>query len=427
MGAKVGITGNGQGVVQAYDELLKKADMVGEDMGKKDKDELTDEDIEKITAAIDEVGSPTTKLLEKAKEEASKPQENQTEVANVVINPVTGKPMAVEEFDDDDSELQSFEEMMADPNIKPMDIDMTKITISEDDVKSALSGYSTNVSSFSLEDYDMIIKAADRFRNKEKFSYYNAMPEQIKTMINNVIASDLGLASKMGNFVAEGRNYIASELLRDIITSAATNMAVIDLEKMIKVEKAKASKDMKSDEYWRSTREYFLKTLPAIADKILKTGDKEKAQPLFDAMDAYIESYKFIKMRDLYIKGKLRVKKIQIEKFKKTCTDFNLNYQKSQNLITDLSLALTALDRNAPKHYDIDILKEFLCIFVNYTKNMDPNNKVDHVFMYYFIHNITTLDFYDKENPEDVAFHDELLNNIDTFLAYIVERRKTKE
>lgn len=424
MGAKVGITGNGQGVVQAYDELLKKADMVGEDMGKKDKDELTDEDIEKITAAIDEVGSPTTKLLEKAKEEASKPQENQGEVANVVINPVTGKPMAVEEFDDDDSELQSFEEMMADPNIKPMDIDMTKITISEDDVKSALSGYSTNVSSFSLEDYDMIIKAADRFRNKEKFSYYNAMPEQIKTMINNVIASDLGLASKMGNFVAEGRNYIASELLRDIITSAATNTAVIDLEKMIKVERAKASKDMKSDEYWRSTREYFLKTLPAIADKILKTGDKEKAQPLLDATDAYIESYTFIKMMDLYRKGKLRVKRIQIEKFKKTCTEFYLKYQKSQNLITDLSLALTALDRNAPKHYDIDILKEFLCIFVNYTKNMDPNNKVDHVFMYYFIHNITTLDFYDKENPEDMAFHDELLNNIDAFLADIVERRK---
>ena len=423
MGAKVGITGNGQGVVQAYDELLKKADMVGEDLVKDDKTELTDDDIEKIASAIDEVGSPSSELLDKAKEEAAKPQENQGEVANVVINPVTGKPMTVEEFDDD-SELQSFEEMMADPNIKPMDIDMAKITISEDDVKSALSGYSTDVSSFSLEDYDMIIKAADRFRNKEKFSYYNAMPEQIKTMINNVIASDLGLASKMGNFVAEGRNYIASELLRDIITSAATNMAVIDLEKMIRIEKAKASKDMKSDEYWRSTREYFLKTLPAIADKIRESGDKEKAQPLFDATDAYIESYKFIKMRDLYIKGKLRVKKIQIEKFKKTCTDFNLKYQKSQNLITDLSLALTALDRNAPKHYDIDILKEFLCIFVNYTKNMDPNNKVDHVFMYYFIHNITTLDFYDKENPEDVAFHDELLNNIDAFLADIVERRK---
>ena len=424
MGAKVGITGNGQGVVQAYDELLKKADMVGEDLVKDNKTELTDDDIEKIASAIDEVGSPSSELLDKVKEEAAKPQENQTEVANVVINPVTGKPMAVEEFDDDDSELQSFEEMMADPNIKPMDIDMTKITISEDDVKSALSGYSTNMSSFSLEDYDMIIKAADRFRNKEKFSYYNAMPEPIKTMINNVIASDLGLASKMGNFVAEGRNYIASELLRDIITSAATNMAVIDLEKMIKIEKAKASKDMKSDEYWRSTREYFLKTLPAIADKIRESGDKEKAQPLFDATDAYIESYKFIKMRDLYIKGKLRVKKIQIEKFKKTCTDFNLKYQKSQNVITDLSLALTALDRNAPKHYDIDILKEFLCIFVNYTKNMDPNNKVDHVFMYYFIHNIMTLDFYDKENPEDVAFHDELLNNIDAFLADIVERRK---
>ena len=96
MGAKVGITGNGQGVVQAYDELLKKADMVGEDLVKDDKTELTDDDIEKIASAIDEVGSPSSELLNKAKEEAAKPQENQTEVANVVINPVTGKPMAVD-------------------------------------------------------------------------------------------------------------------------------------------------------------------------------------------------------------------------------------------------------------------------------------------------------------------------------------------
>lgn len=424
MGAKVGITGNGHGIVQAYDELLKKADMVGEDLVKDDKTELTDDDIEKIASAIDEVGSPSSELLNKAKEEAAKPQENQTEVANVVINPVTGKPMAVEEFGEDDTELQSFEEMLADPNVKPMDIDMAKVSISEDDIKSALAGFSTEFGSLSPEDYNMILKAADRFRNKEKFSYYNAMPEPVKTLINNVIASDLGLASKMGNFVAEGRNYIASELLRDIVNSAATNMAAIDLEKMIKVGQAKASKDMKSDKYWRNTREYFLKTLPDIADKILKTGDKEKAEPLLKATDAFIESYTYIKMMDLYRRGKLRVKRIQIEKFKKTCTEFNLKYQKSQNVITELSLALTALDRHAPKHYDIDILKEFLCIFVNYTRNMDPNDKIDHIFMYYFIHNITTLDFYDKENPEDVAFHDELLNNIDTFLADITERRK---
>ena len=84
MGAKIGITGNGHGVVQAYDELLKKADMVGEDLVKDGKTELTDDDIEKIASAIDEVGSPSSELLDKAKEEAAKPQENQIEVANVV-------------------------------------------------------------------------------------------------------------------------------------------------------------------------------------------------------------------------------------------------------------------------------------------------------------------------------------------------------
>ena len=120
---------------------------------------------------------------------------------------------------------------------------------------------------FSIEDYNKIIEAADRFKKKEKFSYYVAMPDNIKTMIDRVISTDLELASKMGNFRAEARNYVASELLRDIVSSATTNTALIDLDKFIKTSQAKASIEIKRDDYWRSTREYFLKTLPTIIEK----------------------------------------------------------------------------------------------------------------------------------------------------------------
>lgn len=420
------VSGNGNNINEKYDKFLKNADKIGDNLS--EKGQLTDEDIETIAETINSVDSPGSELLEKAKEEASKPQQNISSTANVVINPVTGKPMSIVDFDDEDDDihLQSFEEMMADPTIKPMDIDITKVEISQDDVKNALAGYGTD-KDFSVDDYNKIIEAANRYKKKEKFSYYVAMPDCIKTMIDRVISTDLELASKMGNFRAEARNYVASELLRDVVTTATTNTALIDLDKFIKTSQAKASIEIKSDDYWRSTREYFLKALPTIIEKMVSDGKGDQADVLTKAREAFIQSYTYTDMMDKYKSGKIRVKKIQIEKFEKTCRDFNTRYQKSQNIITELSLALSSLDRHAPKHYDIDVLKEFLCIFVNYTRNMDPNNKIDHVFMYYFIYNITTLDFYNKENEEDVAFHDELLNNIDTFLADIVERRKTKE
>ena len=420
------VSGNGNNINEKYDKFLKNADKIGDNLS--EKGQLTDEDIETIAETINSVDSPGSELLEKAKEEASKPQQNISSTANVVINPVTGKPMSIVDFDDEDDDihLQSFEEMMADPTIKPMDIDITKVEISQDDVKNALAGYGTD-KDFSVDDYNKIIEAANRYKKKEKFSYYVAMPDCIKTMIDRVISTDLELASKMGNFRAEARNYVASELLRDVVTTATTNTALIDLDKFIKTSQAKASIEIKSDDYWRSTREYFLKTLPTIIEKMVSDGKGDQADVLTKAREAFIQSYTYTDMMDKYKSGKIRVKKIQIEKFEKTCRDFNTRYQKSQNIITELSLALSSLDRHAPKHYDIDVLKEFLCIFVNYTRNMDPNDKIDHVFMYYFIYNITTLDFYNKENEEDVAFHDELLNNIDTCLKDIIEFRNNKK
>ena len=144
--------------------------------------------------------------------------------------------------------------------------------------------------------------------------------------------------------------------------------------------------------------------------------------------DAFIESYTFKEMRELYAKHKIKVKKIMLEKFKRTCMEFNVKYQKSQNIIQDVQLIERALDRHAAKKFDMVVINEFICVFILYTqmKNMDPNNIVDHTFMYYFIQNILTLDYYDKNNEKDAEFHDQLINNINMFLEDINNRRAGK-
>ena len=290
MGITVGVTG--EGINKTYDELLKKSEIVADQMATdlKKKEPLTEEDIESIAKTIDEVASPSAELLKKASKEAELPQTNEDATANVVINPVTGLPMMVEN-EDDDIHLQSFEEMLADPSIKPMDIDIKTVEVTDQDITTAATSYIGN-ETLSLEDYEMIRKAADRFKTGEKFSYYNSLPQIIKNCIDRVISSDLELASKMGNFRQEGRNYIASEFLRDIVSSAATNMAVIDLEKAINQEKKKASIEMKGDEYWRGTREYFLTRLPVVIEKMKADGKSEdQHKPLEQAREAFIQSY----------------------------------------------------------------------------------------------------------------------------------------
>ena len=127
-----------------------------------------------------------------------------------------------------------------------------------------------------------------------------------------------------------------------------------------------------------------------------------------------------------YKAGKIRVKKIQIEKFNRSCGEFDFKYQRSQNVISTITPLIKKLDIVAAKHFDIDILKEFVVVFINYTKNMDVNNYKDHTFMYYFIYNINTVDYYDPENPEQVAHHQDIINNINKFLQAIVDRRAGK-
>ena len=106
---------------------LKKAEDINVDLPDTNNTELTDEDIESIAETINSVDSLSEAMLNSAKMETNKPQHNEESVANVVINPANGKPMAVEELENDDFYLQSFEEMLADPTIVAEDVDLNTI------------------------------------------------------------------------------------------------------------------------------------------------------------------------------------------------------------------------------------------------------------------------------------------------------------
>lgn len=406
-----------------YEKLLSKADSIGETIDTKES--MTEEDIDKIAEIISDIDSPSKEILAEAKKEAEKDHEGEDSVANIIINPVTGNPMMVDDVGDEDDELQSFEEMMVDDSIKPQDIKIEDVKISSDTARN-VSETLFGVKDLSIDDVNTLVEAVEKFKHGEKFAYYNALPNSIKISIDRILGnSEVG--PKMGNYLKEGKNYIASQLYREIVSNDFTNTALYDLNKSIASIKKEATEEIKKDEYWNRTKKYFLKEIPEKIEKAKENEDFELVDRLEKSRSSYIESYTFKDMHDKWAHGKCKVKKIQIEKFKRTCEEFNLKYQKSQNLITDLRTIYTSLDRNVDKRIDANIIREFICIFVNYVKNMNPNDIYDHIFMYYFIYNINLLDMFKSSNEEDIKFRDELLNNINNFLFDIVEFHHRKE
>lgn len=392
------------------------------------KPELTDEDIDQINDTIEEVASDsaTTKTTEEAKElEAEYEPKLESAKTTLVTNPITGKPMLITEDQEDDDEdfLPSFEEMLADDSIKPMDIDMDTVVIKAETIKPILAATFPNTH-FSDEDIEKVRIAAEKQKRKEDFSYYESMPDSVKGAVNGLIGGEM--QSKMGSFNKEGRNYIVQAMLDNIVQDEIVDKATYDMNKMIQKGMKDISEETKKDKYWEGSRAFFMSEIDNKIQKFEDEGKPEIAERFRQVKEAYRQSYTYENMLAAYKAGKIKVKKIQVEKFNRTCEEFNFKYQKTQNIINDIKTLLPKLDRVAAKHFDLNIIKEFIVIFINYVKNMDVNDYKDHTFMYYFIYNINTVDYYDPENAEQEEHHKQIINNINTFLQTIVDRKAGK-
>lgn len=392
------------------------------------KPELTDEDIDQINDTIEEVASDsaTAKTTEEAKKlQADYEPKLESAKTTLVTNPITGKPMLITEDKEEDEEdfLPSFEEMLADDSIKPMNIDMDTVIIKADTIKPILAATFPNTK-FSDKDIEKVRVAAEKQKRKEDFSYYESMPDSVKGAINGMIGAQM--QSKMGSFNKEGRNYIVQAMLDNIIQDEVVDKATYDMNKMIQKGMKDISEETKRDKYWEGSRAFFMSEIDNKIKKFEDEGKHEIAERFRQVKEAYRQSYTYENMLAAYKEGKIKVKKIQVEKFNRTCEEFNFKYQKTQNIINDIKTLLPKLDRVAAKHFDLDIIKEFIVIFINYVKNMDVNNYKDHTFMYYFIYNINTVDYYDTEDAAQEAHHKQIINNINTFLQAIVDRKAGK-
>lgn len=418
---------------EQFDNLLQLGDKIGQTIEESEKKDttLTDKQVEEITEALSKVDvSQETALYNKIRSEARDVEKGFSVTESPIVNPSNG--MSVVYSDTDQNNKYNFDEDVNIDDIMNLDnieTDITKIEINRESLQKAIDNIYPGIK-INEEDVVAIHSLANRYSKGESFSYYQSMPDNIKSSINMVLGD---VSAEMGSYVKEGRNFVAKQLLDSIVEQSVMDTATRDMNiaAMNTVsEFNKLSKESLS-EFFKLQKTQFEVNYPAQADayeKALANGEineeeinkiKRSITVYRGVANSFKQAYMYTEMMEAYRDGKIKVKPIQISKIKRTCDEFNYKYQKSVNAINDVKFVITTLDRHADGDIDIDTIKKFVCIFINYTKNKKPDDVVDHTFMYYFVKNIISIDQYDHSSVDEDNFYTELINRINDILREI--------
>ncbi len=307
------------------------------------------------------------------------------------------------------------------------DEDIKKIEIHPDNMIQGVRGILGD-DDFNLNQFeqDILMSAVTRYRRNEKFSYFNALPSTLKNALNEMMNSNLAQVGAVGSENRQMKNMLAQTLFDNIIqnnyiTKAFNDISTFstsELDKCLNVSQV----DISSSNA-KQRREYEVGFMEKYEQ--LKDTEPEKAEKFKLCSEWFKEAYTLSKMYDMYKNtGKLKAKKIEIEKFSRICKEFNSKYLHSSFVISDVSSVVYVLDRCIDSKYDIDTIKRFVIAFIKFTKSFNPDNVHEHVFMFYFIHNILSLEHYDKNNNEEIEYYNKVKNNITSFLDLIVEKQQ---
>lgn len=419
---------------EQFNKLLQTGEEIGKAMVENEENgtTLTDEQVKNITETLAKVNpSPDTKMYKEVRSEERVLKEGFSVMESPVVNPTNGMSVlatglggqsVIGNLDED----VNIDDIM---NLDNIETDITKIDITQESLQKAVDTVYPGIK-INEDDIISLLSLANRYHKGENFSYYQSMPENIKSSINMILGD---VSADMGSYVKEGRNFVAKQLLDTIVEQSVMDTAARDMNIAVVntvAELNDISKEGLTD-FFKLQKEQFEVNYPAQADayeKALEEGqieekDIEKIKKSISVYrgvaNSFKEAYLYTDMMEAYRSGKIKVKSIQINKIKRTCDEFNYKYQKSVNAINDIKFIITTLDRHVDNSISIDTIKKFVCIFVNYTKSKKPDDVIDHTFMYYFVKNIISLDQYNHSSEIENEFYTELIGRLNAILKEI--------
>lgn len=398
-----------------FDDLLKTADKIADIYNDEN---VSDEKLDELLKFLDtdesqKFPSNNGQLFN----ENTDPSQNKTETVLVSANPLTGVLNTIP-YNQDNLTEESIDNL-----INMQNEDLNKIEIGWDQFVEYTESMYPDADEEGLK---QLLNCVNKYRAKIKFPYFNELPEFIKKEINSYVNLGAAEHGASGNTTKQLKNMLAKELYDSIITNNYSSKAFTDISKFYtnEINKNKEELEKSVGNYNTKLRKEYEEGFLKKADELDSKGDeesKEVANNLRKTSKMFTQSYTYENMYEAYKNRKIKIKNIQIDKFKRTCQEFNRKYYNATFEIKDVGMVVPVLDRILDKKYDMDIIKKFVVCFINYTKDFTPNNVDEHVFMFYFIQHILALDI-KIPGDEYEEFNKIVKENIHKFLDLIIER-----
>lgn len=384
--------------------------------------ELTDEEIDKMVEQ--ELG---IELTDEEKMMGSIPSNNagpivtpdimkdKGDMSPVMMNHIydtrTGISCPTDEFVEDDKPLVDVDALLK----QFMEGD----SLSVDGVREALNKsykISDNVQ-ISAEDMIALSKLVNDHLNKktvgEGKGYYNSLPLSIKNLIFKKVGDPIK---------AIGRSKVEEmsiALIDEIAAEYVQNDSTADLDKMI-AEITKSGEELNEGigklqgNFHVTIVTRSIQTLKDNKKKAEDIGDLEAAskwQSVIDGMESSINLTDFKEFCK-----RVKIKNYDIERPDKVFMGFLRKYFDHKKNIYDIRNCPEQLSNHIHDHItDFGNMKVCLA-FCKYCMNMNPDNALEHTFMYYFIKNIIAINLIAPKGKLDEDADEDAKNFYKTFL-----------
>lgn len=400
-----------QEINEAYDKLLNISPDTKEDTDT----ELTEENVKDILKTAQRVPKdPETELYDKIQNgeidvsDMKKDLESTESYAH--IDPVTGKIKYNTPNPGGETDLDAL-----------IDEKIEDVELTEDNVyKSVKKVYGTELND---DDVRTLLNLVKRYQDGDTRIKYDDLPGIVKSEIAKTIMKE-NSAVYMGSRDLKDR--MARTFIEGVAAEAMINQindVYVDLANTInKYATEELSNSM--DSITKNQRNMFEVKFPEFADKADEEGKHDVAETMRRTSEWFKESYTYKRMYDTYANtGRLKVKKIELEKPQRVYQSILDKYAKSKYNIRNVAMLEPILDRHLPDWIDMEDIRAFIVVFCKFCMNFSPDVLEEHTFMYYFIYNICMLDMHNETNEESKTFYDELVKNIVMFIELIRKKR----
>lgn len=351
-----------------------------------DENTLTQEQVKTVYETLDKV-EDTDKLTDANKEPYL---DNETKIEyNAVGAPQPIGEEVLYNMGLDDDTIESLKDIKVDP------IDPKSIQISDKELIEVFSPYG-----ISDTDTVKLIDIITKYRNNEEFDMYEALPENLKVMVESMRYTDSGKVSK---------KTAAKFVIDSFINDAKIGTVLDEYSKELNETMAGMNKDF----------QYIVQdSIQDVYDKIdnIRETDPEQAAKIEMLYSAFKDSSTF--ERQLSYLNTVTAKKLNkfTSRFESECIYFNTKANAGEIKVPKLESLLPIIKRALNGFTEIQI-KKFLVVISKSIYDLDMHKVEDIAYVYRMIANISSFEF----NTEfDSEYAKELFGNIIKVIQKII-------